>query len=44
MAIDQKLIQEINELAHKKKTQGLTPEEQKRQQKLRQQYLKEFRR
>ena len=28
MAIDQKLINEINALAHKKKTVGLTPEEQ----------------
>ena len=44
MAIDQKLINEINALAHKKKTVGLTPEEQVRQQKLRQKYLKEFRR
>ena len=44
MAIDQKLIDEINALAHKKKTVGLTPEEQVRQQKLRQKYLKEFRR
>ena len=26
MAIDQKLIDEINALAHKKKTVGLTPE------------------
>ena len=41
MAIDQKLIDEINALAHKKKTVG---EEQVRQQKLRQKYLKEFRR
>ena len=39
-----KLINEINALAHKKKTVGLTPEEQVRQQKLRQKYLKEFRR
>lgn len=44
IAIDQKLIDEINALAHKKKTVGLTPEEQVRQQKLRQKYLKEFRR
>lgn len=44
MAIDQKLIDEINALTHKKKTVGLTPEEQVRQQKLRQKYLKEFRR
>lgn len=27
MAIDQKLIDEINALAHKKKTVGLTPDE-----------------
>lgn len=43
MAIDEKLIARINELAHKKKTVGLNKSEQEEQQCLRQQYLKEFR-
>lgn len=43
MAIDQKLIQRINELAHKKKTTGLTESELAEQQQLRSQYLKLFR-
>lgn len=43
MAIDQKLIARINELALKKKNEGLTLAEQEEQQKLRQQYLKAFR-
>lgn len=37
------LIKEINELAHKKKTEGLTPEEAARQDKLRKKYLEIFR-
>ena len=37
------LIKEINELAHKKKTKGLTPEEQVKQNTLRQKYLEIFR-
>lgn len=43
MAIDEKLIARINELANKKKTVGLTAEESEEQQRLRQIYLKEFR-
>ena len=43
MAIDEKLIARINELANKKKTVGLTTEESEEQQRLRQIYLKEFR-
>lgn len=43
MAIDEKLISRINELARKKKTIGLTDAETKEQQALRQCYLKEFR-
>lgn len=38
-----KLIARINELANKKKTQGLTPSELEEQQELRQQYLAVFR-
>jgi Uncharacterized protein conserved in bacteria len=41
--ISEKLIKEINELAHKSKTIGLTDEEKQRQQVLRQEYLKAFR-
>lgn len=37
------LIKEINELAHKKKTQGLTAEEQVKQDALRKKYLEVFR-
>ena len=37
------LIKEINELAHKKKTVGLTEEEQVKQNTLRQKYLEIFR-
>lgn len=41
--IDQKLIDKINELAKKQKTVGLTEEEKKLQQELRQEYIKLFR-
>lgn len=41
--ISDELIREINELAHKSKTVGLTDEEKVRQQELRQEYLKAFR-
>lgn len=41
--ISDELIKEINELAHKSKTVGLTDEEKVRQQELRQEYLKAFR-
>lgn len=41
--IDQKLIDRINFLANKKKNSGLTDEELKEQQKLRSEYLKQFR-
>lgn len=41
--IDDQLIKEINELASKSKTVGLTEEEKARQKVLRQKYLKAFR-
>lgn len=41
--IGDEMIKEINELAHKSKTVGLTDEEKKRQQYLRQEYIKIFR-
>ena len=41
--IDQKLIDKINELARKQKTVGLSEEEKKLQQELRQEYIKLFR-
>ena len=41
--IDQKLIDRINFLANKKKTEGLTEEEQKEQDELRKEYLRLFR-
>lgn len=41
--IDQKLIDRINFLANKKKTVGLTEEEQKEQEELRKEYLRLFR-
>lgn len=41
--IDQKLIERINELAKKKKTVGLSPEELSEQNDLREKYLKAFR-
>lgn len=43
MAIDDKLISRINQLANKKKSVGLTNEEQKEQKILRQEYLQAFR-
>ena len=39
----EKIIKRINELARKQKSVGLTTEEKQEQQKLRQQYLAEFR-
>lgn len=42
-SIMDQLIKEINYLANKKKTEGLTPEESARQQVLRQEYLRIFR-
>ena len=42
--LEQNLIQRINELAHKAKTSGLSPEEKKEQTRLRNQYRAEFRR
>ncbi|MEG0592253.1 MAG: DUF896 domain-containing protein [Coprobacillus sp.] len=41
--ISDEMIKEINELAHKSKTVGLTDEEKVRQQELRQEYLRIFR-
>ncbi len=41
--IPQNLIDRINELANKKKTVGLTPEEQEEQKSLRETYLSIFR-
>lgn len=41
--ISKELIQEINELAHKSKTVGLTEEEKIKQQELRQEYIRQFR-
>ncbi len=41
--ITKELIAEINALAQKQRTVGLTPEEQERQQSLRQAYLVSFR-
>lgn len=43
MAIDEKLIKRINVLAKKKKEGTITNEELLEQQKLRQEYLKQFR-
>lgn len=43
MSIDDKLIKRINELAKKKKDGSITKAELKEQEKLRAQYIKEFR-
>ncbi len=43
MAIDEKIINRINELAKKKKTLGLSKKEQEEQAKLRKKYLEAFR-
>lgn len=43
MAITQEMIDRINELAHKKKAEGLTEEEAAEQAELRKQYLEAFR-
>ena len=42
-AIDKKMIDRINKLARKSRETGLTPEEQKEQQKLRADYIAAFR-
>lgn len=41
--MDKKLIEEINLLAKKKREEGLTPQEEKRQKELYREYLKAFR-
>jgi uncharacterized protein YnzC (UPF0291/DUF896 family) len=41
--ISDEMIKEINELAHKSKTVGLSEEEKQRQHELRQEYLRIFR-
>ena len=41
--MDNSMLKRINELAKKKKEQGLTPEEKELQSKLRDEYRKEFR-
>ncbi|AEV68829.1 DUF896 domain-containing protein [Acetivibrio clariflavus] len=41
--MDQNRINRINELARKSKTVGLTPEEKQEQQRLRNEYINEFR-
>ena len=42
--MEQAKIERINELARKKKSQGLTPAEQKEQAKLREEYIEGYRR
>ncbi len=41
--LDEKKMQRINELARKKKNEGLSPEESEEQKILREEYLKSFR-
>ena len=43
MTMDEKQVARINELARKSRMSGLTPEEKEEQEKLRAQYLREFR-
>lgn len=43
MGMDEKSIKRINELYHKAKNEGLTPEEQAEQQHLRGEYIRAFR-
>ncbi len=40
--MNKELIDKINYLANKKKTEGLTPEEEKQQKELREEYIKLF--
>ena len=44
MGLDSSVIARINELAHKAKTQGLTPEELAERDRLRKEYIAAFRR
>lgn len=41
--MDKKLIEEINALSRKSRSEGLTSEEKERQKELREEYLKQFR-